>query len=371
MLFYTINNLLILLWAAVFCFHKPSKKKNLVFIVLAFTQLGIISILRYHIGFDYNMYAVGFNFMNEDGFAVMSYKDWEIGFVFLTKLLAIFLPDFIWYIGFFVIVALVPTAIFIYKNSDMPWVSTVLYVNLFLFFMTMNFLRQAAALSIIMLSWHFMKKNKIIPFIITVIAASLFHQTALVMIVVYFLVKMKSGIKEIIFYLYLLLWFYISSTGFINLITSFVHEEYSDSAFVREGLSFVYALLPIAVVVIAFFLVQINTIVVDREVQYIINMSLIYAILSVTMLRHSIIERLTYYFAIFLIILVPIIYQSIRYNGIKFSLGSDRMVEISTEKQKKIVAAVVLCVILAISYSAFYYGISENAHGVVPYDTWL
>ena len=371
MLFYTINNLLILLWAAVFCFHKPSKKKNLVFIVLAFTQLGIISILRYHIGFDYNMYAAGYNFMYEDGFSTLQYKDWEIGFVFLTKILGLVLPNYIWYMGFLVFITLVPAAIFIYKNSEMPWVSTVLYVNLFLFFMTMNFLRQAAALSIIMLSWHFMKKNKIIPFIITVIAASLFHQTALVMIVVYFLVKMKSGIKEILFYLYLLLWFYISSTGFINLMTSFVHEEYSDSFFIREGLSFIYAILPVAVVLVAFWLVKINTIAVDRKVQYIINMSLIYAILSVTMLRHSIIERLTYYFAIFLIILVPIIYQSIKYNGIKFSLGSDRMIEISTEKQKKIVAAVVLCVILAISYSAFYYGISENAHGVVPYDTWL
>lgn len=371
MLFYTINNLLILLWAALFCFHKPSQKKNLIFIIIAFTQLGIISVLRYHIGFDYNMYAVGFNFMNEDGFGVMQYKDWEIGFVFLSKLLGIFLPNFIWYIGFFVIAALVPTAIFIYKNSDMPWVSTVLYVNMFLFFMTMNFLRQAVALSIVMLSWHFMKRNKFIPFVITVIIASLFHQTALIMFIVYFLVKMKTTVKEIIVYLYLLLWFYISSTGFINLITLFVHEEYSDSIFVREGLSYVYAIFPALVVLIAFWLVKTKTIVVDRETQYIINMSLIGAVLSITMLKHSIIERLTYYFTIFLIILVPLIYQSIRHNGITFSLGSKRTIEISTEKQKKIASAVVLVFVLVLSYSVFYYGLSENAHGVVPYETWL
>lgn len=371
MLFYTINNLVILLWAALFCFHKPSKRKNLIFIILTFTQLGLISILRYHIGFDYNMYAAGYNFMYEDGFSTLQYKDWEIGFVFLTKILGCLLPNYIWYMGFLVFITLVPAAIFIYKNSEMPWVSTVLYVNLFLFFMTMNFLRQSIALSIVMLSWHFMKRNKFIPFAITVIIASLFHQTSLIMFIVYFLVKMKIKIKEIIMYLYILLWFYISSTGFINLITSFVHEEYSDSVFIRQGLSFIYAVLPVVVVLVAFWLVKIKTIAVDREVQYIINMSLICAILSITMSKHSILERLTYYFTIFLILLVPIIYQSIRTNGIKFSIGSNQAVNLCSEKEKKIAATVFLVLILVLSYIHMYYGMAENAHGVVSYETWL
>lgn len=371
MLFYTINNLLILVWAALFCFYKPSQKKNLIFIIFAFTQLGIISILRYHIGFDYNMYAAGYNFMYEDGFSTLQYKDWEIGFVFLTKILGFVLPNYIWYMGFLVFITLVPAAIFIYKNSEMPWVSTVLYVNLFLFFMTMNFLRQSIALSLIMLSWHFMKRNKFIPFAIIVIIASLFHQTSLIMFIVYFLVKMKTTIKEIIVYLYLLLWFYISSTGFINLITSFVHEEYSNSVFIREGLSFIYAILPVAVVLVAFWLVKINTIVFDREVQYIINMSLICAILSITMSKHSILERLTYYFTIFLIILVPIIYQSIKTNGIKFSIGSNKVLELCSEKEKKITAVVFLVLVLVLSYFHMYYGLAENAHGVMPYETWF
>lgn len=371
MLFYTVNNLVILLWAALFCFHKPSKRKNLVFIILTFTQLGLISILRYHIGFDYNMYAAGYNFMYEDGFSTLQYKDWEVGFVFLTKILGCLLPNYIWYMGFIVFITLVPAGIFIYKNSEMPWVSTVLYVNLFLFFMTMNFLRQSIALSIIMLSWHFMKKNKFIPFAITVIIASLFHQTALIMFIVYFFVKMKTTMKEIIVYLYILLWFYISSTGFINLITSFVHEEYSDSVFIRQGLSFVYAVLPAVVVLAAFWLVKIKTITVNREVQYIINMSLICAILSITMSKHSILERLTYYFTIFLILLVPVIYQSIRTNGIKFSIGSNKAINLCSEKEKKITATVFLVLILVLSYIHMYYGMAENAHGVVSYETWL
>lgn len=313
--------------------------------------------------------------MNADGFENLKYKDWEIGFVILTKLLGMIIPNsiysYIYYIGFFSVVTIVPAAIFIYKNSEMPWVSTVLYVNTFLFFMSMNFIRQAVALSIIMLAWHFMKKNKFIPFAVFVIIASLFHQTALLMLPVYLLVKMKITLKELIVYLYILLFFYISSTGFIRIITSFFHEEYVGSAFLNEGLSFVYAILPVIIVIIAFFLAKIRTINVTTETKYIINMTLICALLSITMSKHSIIERLTYYFTVFLILLVPIIYRSLRQNGIRFALSKSTSIELCSEKQKKIISFCVLIVILAFSYFNFYYGLSENAHGVLPYNTWI
>ena len=371
MLFYTINNLLILLWAAIFCFHKPSKKKNLIFVVITFAQLIIISIFRHKIGYDYVMYANGYYFMYADGFQTLSYKDWEIGFVFLTKLLGAIFPNYIFYMGFFSVITLIPAAIFIYKNSEMPWVSTILYVNTFLFFMTMNFIRQCVALSLVMLAWHFMKRNKFIPFIIIILIASLFHQTVLIMIPLYFIVKMKVGLKELIAYGYLLLWFYISSTGFINMLTTFFHEEYSGSVFITEGLSLVYAILPSVITVIAFLLVKASSINLTKENKYLINFALITALLSITSLRHSILERLSYYSLIFMILLVPIIYKSVRQNGFTLNITESKCIAVTTEKQKKIVSALILTGILALSYFNFYYGLSENAHGVMPYNTWL
>lgn len=371
MLFYTINNVLILLWAAIFCFHKPSKKKNLIFIIISFTQLLIVSILRYQIGYDYNMYAVGFRFMQEDGFAIMSYKDWETGFVFISKLLGLIFPNFLYYIGFFAVVTLVSAAVFIYKNSEVPWISTVLYVNVFLFFMTMNFIRQAVALSLVMLAWHFIKRNKFWPFLIIILIASLFHQTVLIMIPLYFMVKMKVGLKELIVYAYLLLWFYISSTGFINIITSFFHEEYSGSVFITKGISLVYAILPVVITIIAFFLSKASSLNLTTENKYLINFTLITSLFSITSSRHSIIERLSFYTLIFMVLLVPVMYKSIRQNGFSFEITASKTIAVKTEKQKKIASVVVLLVILTVSYLSFYYGLSENAHGVVPYTTWI
>ena len=371
MLFYTINNLLILVWAAIFCWHKPSKVKNLIFVIVAFAQLFAVMVFRHGIGYDYNMYAVGYNFMTQDGFSNLTYKDWEIGFVLLTKVLGMFLPNYMWYMGIFSLVAIIPAAIFIYRDSEIPWLSTVLYINLFVFFMSMNFIRQMIAISFVMLAWHFLKRNKFIPYAIIILLASLFHQTVLIMIPVYLLVKMKPNFKELIVYAYLLLWFYISSTGFIEIITTFFHEEYSGSAFLTEGLSFVYVILPLFVTVAAFLLVKAGTINVTNENKYLINLSLIATLMMLTMARHSIIERLSYYFLFFIVLLVPLIYRSLRTKGISYTISETKSINLTTDRQKFALALVFVLIVLALSYFHFYYGLTEKAHGVVPYDTWL
>ena len=371
MLFYTINNLLILVWAAIFCWHKPSKVKNLIFVIVAFSQLFAVMVFRHGIGYDYNMYAVGYNFMTQDGFSNLTYKDWEIGFVLLTKVLGMILPNYMWYMGIFSLVAIIPAAIFIYRDSEIPWLSTVLYINLFIFFMSMNFIRQMIAISFLMLAWYFLKRNKFIPYAIIILVASLFHQTVLIMIPVYLLVKMKPNFKELIVYAYLLLWFYISSTGFIEIITSFFHEEYSGSAFLTEGLSVVYVILPLFVTIVAFLLVKTGTINVTNENKYLINLSLIATLMMLTMARHSIIERLSYYFLFFIILLVPLIYRSLRTKGISYTISETKSINLTTDRQKFALALVFVLIVLALSYFHFYYGVSEQAHGAVPYDTWL
>ena len=154
MLFYTLNNLLLLFWSWLFCIRKP--------------QLLLVMTLRNQIGFDYNMYAIGFNQMCEEGFTSLTYKDWEIGFVVMTKLLGMFLPNYIWYLAFLSIFAVIPAAVFIGRHSEMPWLSTILYINVFLYFMEMNFLRQMIAVSLVMLSWEFIKRNKFIGFAVSI-----------------------------------------------------------------------------------------------------------------------------------------------------------------------------------------------------------
>ncbi len=372
MLFYTINNLVLLVWAALFCFRKPSKIKNLVFVMIAFTQLFIIMAFRKQIGYDYNMYAMGFRNMARDGFEVLSYKDWESGFVVFTKLLGMInIMDYQWYMVILSIIAIVPAALFIYKNSEAPWISTILYVNMFLFFMSMNFLRQMIALSLLMLAWHFMKRNKFILYAVIIIIASFFHQTVLIMLPVYFLVKMKPGLKELLVYGFILLWFYTASTNLIDLITSFYHEEYSNSIFVRQGVAVAYSILPVFITAVAFILVKTGTINITNENKYLINLAFIGTIMMITMSKHSIIERLSYYFIPAMILVAPMIFKSLQAKGLKYTFASERTIDLTSKKSRIILSTVFVIVLLGLSYFHFYYGLNENAHGAKEYISWV
>ena len=371
MVFYTFNNLLLILWAWLFCVRKPSKNKKICFVIVAFTQLFLVMALRTQIGYDYNMYTIGFQQMNAEGFTSLTYRDWEIGFVVLTKLLGMILPSYIWYIVFLSAIAIVPAAIFIGKNSEMPALSTILYVNLFIYFMEMNFLRQMIAVSLMMLAWSFIKRNKFVWYLITILFASIFHQTILFVLPAYFLIKMQPKMKELIVYGYFILWFYMSSEGFIDIITNFYHEEYSNTEFLTEGLSFVYAIFPLVITVTAFILVKFGTININNENKYLINLSLICTIFMVAMSKHSILERLSYYFVIFIVLLVPVIYRSLEAKGINTTLANGKSIVLTSEKQRKMLARGFLIGVLVLSYFHFYYGLFENAHGVLPYDIWI
>ncbi len=367
MTIYIINNILIMLWAAMFCLYKPSKKKNLIFIVLSFAQLIFLAVMRTRIGNDYDMYAGGFYQMEMQGFSQMNYKDWEIGFVFLTKILTAVMPNHLFYMGFLSILCVLPVGVYIYKYSKMPWLSVLMYVNMFIFFMQMNFVRQAIAIIFVMWAWHFMKENKFIPFAILIVIASLFHQTVLMLLIVYFWVKMKPGFKALLAYGYLILCFYIASGGLFNLITQFFHEEYNNSVFITTGVSVMYTILPVAVAILGFVLYQVRTIPQTLENKYMVNLGLLNAFIMITMSRHAILERLSYFTLIFVILLIPVIVASLKENGIEVRWGENKGIILTSHKQKMLLAIAVGGFIVVLSWLVFIYGMMHSAHGVIPY----
>lgn len=368
MVFYIINEILLLGWAALLCWRKPSDKKNQIFVVLSFTQLLLVAILRLHIGNDYDMYANGFYQMSLQDFWTMKYEDWEIGFIFLTKVMTHIIPNYIIYMGVLSVLCILPIGIYIYKYSKMPWVSVLLYFNMFIFFMEMNFVRQAIALVFVVWAWHFFKENRFIPFAVLILIGSLFHQTVLIFFIIYFWVKMKPGVKALLAYGYLLLCFYIASGGLFNLITQFFHEEYNQSFFITTGVSFMYCLLPVVIALLGFFLYKTQTIEPTRENRYLVNLGLLNAFIMITMSRHAIIERLSYYTLIFVILLVPVMVSSLKKNGIRITAG-EKILDWTSEKQKTVLSVSVCGGILAISAVVFIYGLMHHAHGMIPYES--
>lgn len=76
----------------------------------------------------------------------------------------------------------------IYKNSDNVTLSLVMYITLGMMQFQMQGMRQAIAMSICLFAFEVAKKNKLLPFILLILLASLFHRTSIIFILTYFVV---------------------------------------------------------------------------------------------------------------------------------------------------------------------------------------
>lgn len=373
MLIYHLNNLLILIWAAIFCFHKPSKNKNLIFIFLSFGQLYLLTTFRLGIGYDYNMYAQAFIDLQTQDFWNFTYYDWEYGFILLTKLLGMILPSYTSYYAIIALITLIPVAIFIYQNTEKVWLGTFMYINFFLFFMQMNFIRQAIAVSITLFAWQFIRKKKFFKFTLVILIASLFHTTVLVMIPFYFITKLRPTGKQVIFYGYALTVFYFSSMGIINLVTKVFHQEYNNTQFILEGISLIYAVVPI--IILIFTMINAEKILkINPDNRYVISMVFAGTFFMIIMARHSILERFSYYFFIYIALLVPELISSVEKYGfgrVKNHAILPDETPIEDVKRFKSQSRVLTTVIFVLSYALFTFGMYESAHGVIPYTSWV
>lgn len=138
----------------------------------------------------YNLYLSGNRFLfSEAGFY---YFMWLFGRVFQDGQMAIAISS-LW--------VTFATCRFIYRNSkDVP-LSLTIYVCLGLFTFNMNAMRQAIAMSICLFAYEFCQKRKLMPFLLTVMTAMLFHKTALCFLPMYFLPMLKNNTRSWLLYI--------------------------------------------------------------------------------------------------------------------------------------------------------------------------
>lgn len=150
------------------------------------------------IGIDTQVYYSDFSFINATPFFKLSNLRMEIGFVYLVKVLGLFStnPQILLVVSGLIITGSVST--FIYKYSTNVRVSLLLFVFLMFMFSYMNIMRQAIAISILLLSFRHLLKGNNFTYFIYIIIASTFHIAAIFMIPIIFLAKLKIDFKTII-----------------------------------------------------------------------------------------------------------------------------------------------------------------------------
>ncbi|NQU80861.1 MAG: EpsG family protein [Bacteroidetes bacterium] len=101
---------------------------------------------------------------------------------------------------FAIIAAIFCTAVSttIYKYSSSIIISFIALISLGYLYFSMTGLRQTIALSMILISYKFLRERKLVVFIIIVVFGALFHSSALIFLLAYPFAYMKIGWKQIL-----------------------------------------------------------------------------------------------------------------------------------------------------------------------------
>lgn len=216
-----------------------NKKEYLWKLIFTFIPLFLYGAFRINYGYDYEVYEAFYNVVERYGIGSVKDEKMEYGYAYLNHIM----PSFRCLIIFTTLLTCLSYIIFFYRliPSKYTWLAIILLFltgDKTIFFMFSG-IRNAISISILLLSTPLLEKRKLLPFILTMILASLFHKTALIYFpLAYLCTSNKSFSRKelwiwICVYLFLML-FSHSLNKYIEMITSSLfndrYESYLDTA---------------------------------------------------------------------------------------------------------------------------------------------
>lgn len=175
-------------------FNNKFKSKFIYYVLLLFT------ILRYNVGWDYEMYKNAVLNANIERFEPLS------KLIFIICSAFNFYPLVFFVYGFSILYL---TKIAIEKYSSNYVISWVVYITFpFFFLASLSTLRQSLTTSLILYSFYFAFKKRIYPFFIIILISSLIHSSGIFGLLVYPIVNIK--IKRNILFIITIVSFFIS-----------------------------------------------------------------------------------------------------------------------------------------------------------------
>lgn len=281
---------------------KKKEKISKVFLFLSFLITYFFSAVRYDIGTDYSyIYVPYFYGIGND---TMQFP--EIGFNVINKIIYILTGD---YKVLFAITSLIFIGL-IYKGiKDNSINITISVLMIFIgqsYFYSMNMIRQAIAIAFIFYGFKYIKEKKLVKYIIICAIAFTMHNTAILMIPVYFLSelnlsrKMKIGIIILCFFTK-----EIVGQIFQSLLINTKYYMYYDSMYNTGTITTTLLLTNIVIFALNLYYDSKE----DKEYKILSNINFIGVCLIIMGAQIPLLDRLIRYFTIFQILLIPKLFE--------------------------------------------------------------
>lgn len=312
MMIYYVTLCVLLAGGWLTCVYRPSKQNLVLYLACAGVVLVAIATLRYSIGYDYfNYERIYYNISGMSFSQILKdpvYIEF-IGYAVLNKLLAF--EGAMGYMTLLLVINIALTALvfwMIYKHSSMPWISVYVYITLQFFAHSMNLVRQSIAATICLLAYRFIRDKKLIPFLLVIAVAFLFHTSALFMLPVYFVLNWNASIKHYLIVGIPALLIYVYSTPIATLVTKYIFTNYAGYINSRywAGLKWTYAVFPLIYFAITLYYRK-ALLKEDPKNKVLVNSAFYTFLLYFFSTHHMILERFSIYIFFYSLFLIPAI----------------------------------------------------------------
>lgn len=301
-----------------------NKQITIIFVALALIIPSALAGMRdFSIGTDISVYGnYWFNLTNEVSF--FKYIKWalssDIGILYamLNYVVSIFTDDVHWF--YFFLSLITNTFIYIavsgYKNKlSVPFAMYIYYI---LFFnSSLNILRQSVAIAVLLLAYRYLSENNYSKFLIFLVIASMFHTTALLMIVLIPIFKISNWKNKqictiILFTITLVIMLGYSKILELLMDLGFLGERYFGYLNKNAGGGRIIRTCLYSVIFI-FIIISYNSLTnYGKRNSGLVNCSLLSFVFTILLfLGNNQIIRIAYYFDITLVLILPMISQKI------------------------------------------------------------
>lgn len=277
-------------------------KPNKLFVFATITTLVMVSGLRSNIG-DTFFYMHTFKLSDFTWEFIKNDKD--IAFGFLQLLLKMISSDPQILIFTTALITNLLIILVLYKYSRLLEISLYVYITSGLFLVSMNGIRQFLAAAIIFAATKYILDGSWKRFFLVVIIASTFHQSALVFIPIYFLVRSKAWTKTTFSLLLVAVILVIGYNQFTELLFSAIGDsQYGHYQNFNEGGANILRVVVYGAPLIIAFLGREKLRLLFPKSDYIVNLSLLNVFFMVIASQNWIFARFTIYFGLYQLILI-------------------------------------------------------------------
>lgn len=151
--------------------------------------------------------------------------DFEPGYIYINKIIGKITDDSQVFISILSIFTLVPIFFLVWKKSENPILSLLIFVAVGNLFHSYAALRQWCAVAILVFSYDFIVNRRLLLFLGSVALAYYFHQTALFMIPMYFLYPIKITRTKILICIPISFTMYVLSDPLMRILNMFARIE--------------------------------------------------------------------------------------------------------------------------------------------------